>query len=245
MDLWIHPSWASEASSSSSAFLSPVASEIDRGRAISESRHGTTCFYCHRYTYRRLLYISHRRSKCPVLQVVDREPVISSASQPLTCMYGTLIYQGYGSYPTYLASHHYSHGAPDRSVISSESIFSRILLPVTSGFQPSPFELPKDCLSRLITDQANATPARLSSTGLHRVLKHAHSHLFRHEPTDLLFLPFLTTFVRAMPFFTQTYADENRLPILFSQRLSHAGTRSSEDSLAYSTQSGILPAPHH
>lgn len=59
------------------------------------------------------------------------------------------------------------------------------------------------------------------------------------------FPSFLTTFVRAMPFFTQTYADENRLPILFSQRLSHAGTRSSEDSLAYSTQSGILPAPHH
>lgn len=98
---------------------------------------------------------------------------------------------GYGSYPTYLASHHYSHGAPDRSVISSESIFSRILLPVTSGFQPSPFELPKDCLSRLITDQANATPARLSSTRPHRVLKHAHSHLFRHEPTDLLSHPFL------------------------------------------------------
>lgn len=87
--------------------------------------------------------------------------------------------------PYHLASHHYSHGAPDRSVISSESIFSRILLPVTSGFQPSPFELPKDCLSRLITDQANATPARLSSTRLHRVLKHAHSHLFRHEPADL------------------------------------------------------------
>ena len=93
--------------------------------------------------------------------------------------------------PYHLASHHYSHGAPDRSVISSESIFSRILLPVTSGFQPSPFELPKDCLSRLITDQANATPARLSSTRPHRVLKHAHSHLFRHEPTDLLSHPFL------------------------------------------------------
>ena len=182
----------------------------------------------------------------------DLEPLISS-HQPLSHSHArtarcytrdadhTLPYH----HPSIRLFHRYSHGAPDRSVISSESIFSRILLPVTSGFQPSPFELPKDCLSRLITDQANATPARLSSTRLHRVLKHAHSHLFRHEPTDLLFLPFLTTFVRAMPFFKQTYADENRLPILFSQRLSHAGTRSSEDSLAYSTQSGILPAPHH
>ena len=141
MDLWIHPSWASEASSSSSsAFLSPVASEIDRGRAISESRHGTACFYCHRYTCQRLLYIWHRRSKCPVLQGGDREPVVSSASQPLTCTYGSLIYQGYGSHPTLpsnpSASHHYSHGAPDRSVMFSESMFSGILLPSPQASNP-------------------------------------------------------------------------------------------------------------
>lgn len=149
--------------------------------------------------------------------------------------------------PYHLASHHYSHGAPDRSVISSESIFSRILLPVTSGFQvPTlafrtsqglPFSLNYRSGQRYsCTPVVNLSPPRPET----RAFASVPSRTCRPS-----FPSFLTTFVRAMPFFTQTYADENRLPILFSQRLSHAGTRSSEDSLAYSTQSGILPAPHH
>ena len=141
----LHSSWAS--SSSLPAFLSPVTSEIDRGRAISESRHGgTTCVHCRRYTCQRLLYIWHRRSKCPALQAGDREPVISSASQPLTCMYGLLIYQGYGSHPTLpptiRLSPHF-HGAPDRSVMFSESIFTGILLPSPQASNPRLSNFPR------------------------------------------------------------------------------------------------------
>jgi hypothetical protein len=95
---------------------------LDRGRAISESRHGTTCCY---YTSRRLLYRLRIVDPDIRLQVGDREPLISSASQPLTCTYGTLLYQGYGSYPTIhpFAFDHYSHGPPDHLVMLSESIF--------------------------------------------------------------------------------------------------------------------------
>lgn len=189
----LHSSWAS--SSSSPAFLSPVTSEIDRGRAISESRHGTTCVHCHRYTCQRLLYIWHRRSKCPALQVGDREPVISSASQPLTCMYGLLIYQGYGSHPT---SYHPIH--PPLTTVST-------VHPTLRSCSPKAY-FPESCcrhlrLPTLAFRTSQGLPFSLNYRSgqrycctpvvnrLHRVLKHAHSHLFPHKPPDLLLLPSL------------------------------------------------------
>lgn len=67
--------------------------------------------------------------------------------------------------------------------------------PLQSGFQLSNQGLP----FRLITDQANATPARLSSTAPPRFETRA----FRHKPTDVA--------RTRNTVFTQAYADENSM----------------------------------
>ena len=149
-------SWPAGSSQESQAFLSPVA----RRRAISEAHH--------------LLFVistpaispgisAPAASSAPPedpnvrLQVHDREPLSRSAThKPLRCLYGTLIYiQGCGSYGTF------AFCGPRSTRRYGQALRKCVL--ETGYSQASSLRL-QGLPFRLITDQANATPARLSST---------------------------------------------------------------------------------
>ena len=129
----------------------------------------------------------------------DLEPLIS-AHQPLSHSHArtarcytrdadhTLPYH----HPSIRLFHRYSHGAPDRSVSFSESIFQNPAARHGVTFRPS------NSLAFLVPRGLPFSPnyrsgQRYSCTPvvnrLHRVLKHAHSLLFLTKPTDHLGLP--------------------------------------------------------
>jgi hypothetical protein len=129
--------------------------------------------YCYSYPYRRQIYRlrAHRRSKCPPVSAIANlsSHLVSLSATRMRVRHADIPRDADHTLPSSrLSSLHcyYSHGAPDRSVTFSESIFQSpaAVTPSLQASQLSPFQLPKDCLSRLITDQANATPARLPST---------------------------------------------------------------------------------
>ena len=155
-----------------------------------------------------------------------------------------LLYQGYGSNPTIHSPLIVIPTVHPTIRSCSPKVYSRMPAAV-QAFQLSPFlssqGLPFS-LNYRSGQRYSCTPV---VNRLHRVLKHAHSLLFVRTYR----LQTLVTFL----FLPHPYAQclssrkhmQTRIGLHISQRLSHAGTRSSEASLAKRTRKVGMPRPTH